>query len=64
MFRKNHKNFKAIGAVLGHSEFKIFSVGQPWRPTFFGDVALPPHSPSPNCFSAATALGARFLSLK
>ena len=51
MFRKNHKNFKAIGAVLGHSEFKIFSVGQPWRPTFFGDVALPHPAPPPPPFA-------------
>ena len=43
------KNTK-ISAVLGHSEFKIFSVGQPWWPTFFRDVG------TPNYFSAAKAL--------
>ena len=50
MFRKNHKNFKAIWAVLSHSEFKFFCVGQPRWPTFFQDVD------STNYFSAATAL--------
>ena len=50
MFRKKHKNFKAIWAVLGHSKTKIFSVGQPWRPTFFQDLG------PPNYFSVATAL--------
>ena len=49
MFRKKHKNLKAIC----HSKPKIFSVGQPWWPQFFQD--LEPPSP-PNFFSAATAL--------
>ena len=35
MFWKKQKKFKAIWAVLGNSETKIFSVGQPWWPTFF-----------------------------
>ena len=50
IFRKKHKNFKAVWAVLGHSKPKIFSVGQLWWPTFFGDLGLP------NYFSAAAAL--------
>ena len=35
MFWKKQKKFKAIWAVLGNSETKIFSVGQPGWPTFF-----------------------------
>ena len=31
MFSKKHKNLK----VICHSKPKIFSVGQPWWPTFF-----------------------------
>ena len=41
-----HKTFKAIWAVLGHLKPKIFSVGQPWWPTFFRDLAP---APSPSC---------------
>ena len=41
MFWKKQKKIKAIWAVLGHSETKIFSVGQPWWPTFFQDLAHP-----------------------
>ena len=47
---KKLKNFKAISEVLDHSKPKIFSVGQPWWPTFFGDLG------SSNYFSGATAL--------
>ena len=35
IFRKKPKNFKAIWVALGHSKPKIFSVDQPWWPTFF-----------------------------
>ena len=56
IFRKKQKNFKAIWAVLGHSKPKIFSIGQPWWLTFFGDLAPTPTPPSPNYFSTATVL--------
>ena len=46
MFRKKHKHFKAISAVLDHSKTRIFSENLK-RP-------LPP--PPPNYFSVATAL--------
>ena len=54
IFRKKHKNFKAIWAVLGHSEPKIFSVDQPWWPTFSGDLTT--QTPPLNYFTATTAL--------
>ena len=39
MLRKKQKSSKAIWVVLGHSETKISSVGQPWWATFFQDLA-------------------------
>ena len=45
MFRKKHKNLKAIC----HSKPKIFSVGQPWWPQFFQDLE-PPSPPPPPTF--------------
>ena len=50
IFRKKHKHFKAIWAILANSKPKIFSVSQPWWLKFFGDLG------PPNSFSAATAL--------
>ena len=47
---EKRKNFKAIWVVLADSKPKLFSVGQPWWPTFFWDLG------HPNYFSAATAL--------
>ena len=47
--QKKNKNFKTICTVLDYSKPKIFSVGQPWWPTFFQNLP-------PNYFSAATAL--------
>ena len=41
MFRKNHKNFKAIWVILGYSKPKIFSVGQPCWQTIFCDLGPP-----------------------
>ena len=41
MFRKKHKSLKAIWAVLACSKPKIFSVSQPWWPTFFQDLGPP-----------------------
>ena len=41
IFRKKHKNFRAILAVLDHLKTKIFSVGQIWWPIFFGDLVPP-----------------------
>ena len=46
MFRKKHKNFKAIWAVLGNSKPKTSSVRQPWWQTFSRDLYPPPtHTP-------------------
>ena len=54
IFRKKHKNFKAIWAVLGHSKLKTFSVGQPWWLTFFEDP--PPSTISVlRCYGPALA---------
>ena len=56
MFRKKHKNLKAIWSVLGHSVPKIFSR----CPTMVAKISFktlpPPAPPSPNYFSAATSL--------
>ena len=41
ILQKKHKTAKAILAVLGHSESKIFSVGEPRCPTFFPDLGPP-----------------------
>ena len=58
MFKKvpeKRKSSKAIWVVLAHLKLKIiFSVSQPWWPTFF--LRPCPLPSPPNYFSAATAL--------
>ena len=49
MFRKKHKHFKAISAVLDHPKTRIFSENLKRPPP-------PPPPPPPNYFSVATAL--------
>ena len=40
IFRKKHKNFKAIWAVLSHSKPKIFSVGRHFSETLAPSTIL------------------------
>ena len=49
MFRKkNIKFWKPFEPYLGHLKPKIFSVGQPWWPTFFRDLTPLPLPPTPS----------------